>query len=47
MVFNMSRVEDAMVGIEVADPAGQPFTFRTRPRGMIMTQNWAVNFTQL
>ena len=47
MVPNRSEVEDPMVGIEVADPAGQPFTFRTRPTGMITTRNWAVNFTQL
>jgi hypothetical protein len=39
-------VTDGVVGIEVRDPLGLPFIFRTRPTGTVTTQNWVVNFTQ-
>jgi hypothetical protein len=40
-------VTNALVGIEIRDPANLPLTFRTRPTGTITSENWLVNYTQL
>jgi hypothetical protein len=40
-------VTNALVGIEIRDPANLPFTIRTRPTGTITSENWLVNYTQL
>jgi hypothetical protein len=46
LMWNNNPVPNAIVGVEVTDPLGNPLTFRTRPTGPIMTQDWLVNFTQ-
>jgi len=47
LTSNGSPINDAIVAIEVRDRAGLPFTFRTRPTGIITTADWSVNYTEL
>lgn len=47
LTSNGSPIDDAIVAIEVRDRADLPFTFRTRPTGIITTANWPVNYTEL
>jgi hypothetical protein len=45
-VPNMIPVTDGLVGVEITNPTGLPFIYRTRPTGNATTQNWVANFTQ-
>jgi len=42
-----SPIQDALVAIEIRDSAELPFTFRTRPTGIITQTDWPVNYTEL
>lgn len=39
-------ITDGIVGVEVRNPSGNPFIFRTLPTGSITSQDWLVNFTE-
>jgi hypothetical protein len=39
-------VMEGLVGIEIRNPAGSAFLFRTRPTSLLGGQNWQVSFTQ-
>jgi hypothetical protein len=37
---------EGLVGVEIRNPAGAAFLYRTRPTSMLGAQNWLVNFTK-
>jgi len=47
LTSNGSPIQDAIVAIEIRDRSDLPFTFRTRPTGIITQADWPVNYTEL